>query len=73
MTSKLLKVEGHVGIVRDTNVGSIISTDTEAYAIFREKKEKERQHVALSNKVESLEEKIISIEDKLSLILAKLS
>lgn len=73
MTTKHMKVEGHAGIVRDTSVGSIISTDKEAYAIFKEKKEKERQQAALANKVESLEEKINSIEDKLSLILAKLS
>lgn len=67
--SKLLKVEGHVGIVKDTHTGAVLSSDLTAFESFKSKKRKEAD---ANLRITTLEIKLSNIETMLAQILGKL-
>lgn len=69
---KLVQVEGEVGIARDTNTGSILSVDQQAYENWKAARDKERLLSSTAERVSNLENKLDAIENILAKILEKL-
>ena len=66
---KFHKIEGHVGVVKDPNVGAILSTDSDALKSFKNKKKKQKEQDA---RIQQLESKLANMEVLLEKILEKL-
>ena len=75
--TRYVKVEGHSGLVRDTQSNAILNVNTEEIELARERKRlsklKSEKEKSLEEKVEKLENDMSSIKNSLDLILKKLS
>ena len=73
---KLVKVDGHTGLGRDSKTGAIININKREVETARERKrrrkEAQEEKVQLESKVVNLENDVADIKDMLTKILEKL-
>jgi hypothetical protein len=69
MSSKLVKVEGEIGLYRDTRSGGIVADDV-AYARYKQEREKKLREISQEARINRLEEKMNSIQSSLGEVIS---